>query len=78
MRQRPCVQGPISSTREYIYGKDMMVHRDNTVREHPVCVLIAIAEIFGVCFWSHDVSQANLQAVEDLMRDACVRPPDEF
>lgn len=56
-------------------GKDLLVHSTNTIRQHSVRLLVAIAAISQFMLWTQDVYQAYLQAGDGLKRNVYIGAP---
>lgn len=51
-----------------------MVHRITTLSQTSTRIIVALATIFDLNIWSHDVTLAYIQSKEELSRDVFIRP----
>lgn len=76
-------QEPIFKDKFVVQGhtdpkKQMLMHSANTIRQHSLRVLIAIASTYELRIWWQEVSQDYLQSGEGLLRDVFVQALDQF
>lgn len=56
----------------------MLINIATTIRQHSVRFIVIVAQIHGDSVWAQRVSEAYLQATENLKRKIFIMPPPEY